>query len=101
MYKILELLLISKDNNISSDIPMQELLSIVVNPAYQGKGHAENLFNSLCYHFKEEGVSGFKIVVGNNLDRAHAFYMKMGSIPVKEIQVHTGEDSLVYIKYLS
>jgi ribosomal protein S18 acetylase RimI-like enzyme len=101
MYKIIEVLLLSKDGNISSDFPKQELLSIVVNPAYQGGGHAENLFNALCSHFREEGASGFKIVVGSNLDRAHAFYTKMGSIPVKEIQVHKGADSVVYVKNLS
>jgi len=101
IYKIIEILLISKDSNISSDLPKQELLSIVVNPAYQGGGHAENLFNALCTHFKEDGVSSFKIVVGSNLDRAQSFYTKMGSIPVKEIQVHKDSNSLVYVKKLS
>ena len=101
MYKIIEVLLISKDSNIFSDFPKQELLSIVVTPAYQGGGHAENLFNALCSRFIEEGASSFKIVVGSNLDRAHAFYTKMGSIPVKETQVHKGSDSVVYVKVLS
>ena len=101
MYKIIEVLLISKDSDMSSDLPKQELLSIVVNPVYQGGGHAENLFKALCAHFIEEGASSFSIVVGSNLDRAHAFYTKMGSIPVKEIQVHKGADSVVYVKELS
>ena len=101
VYKIIEILLMSKDNNISSGLPKQELLSIVVNPAYDGEGHAEKLFKALCSHFKEEGASSFSIVVGSNLDRAHAFYKKMGSIPVKEIQVHKGVDSVVYVKELS
>jgi ribosomal protein S18 acetylase RimI-like enzyme len=101
MYKIIEVLLISKDSNISSDFPKQELLSIVVAPAYQGGGRAENLFNALCSHFRKEGASSFNIVVGSNLDRAHAFYIKMGSVPVKEIQVHKGADSVVYVKDLS
>ncbi len=101
MHKILEVLLISKGSNISADLPKQELLSIVVNPAYQGGGHAENLFKALCFHFREEGAGSFRIVVGSNLDRAHAFYKKMGSIPVKEIQVHKGADSVVYVKELS
>ena len=101
MYKILEVLLISKGSNISANLPKQELLSIVVNPAYQGGGHAENLFKALCSHFKAEGASSFSIVVGSNLDRAHAFYTKMGSIPVKEIQVHKGADSVVYVKNLN
>ena len=100
MYKILEVLLISKGTNISADLPKQELLSIVVNPAYQGGGHAENLFKSLCSHFGAEGASSFRIVVGSNLDRAHAFYTKMGSIPVEEIQVHKGANSVVYVKEL-
>ena len=101
MYKIIEVLLITKDSSISSGFPRQELLSIVVNPAYQGRDHAENLFNALCSHFREEGASSFSIVVGSNLDRAHAFYTKMGSIPVKKIQVHKGTDSVVYVKDLS
>ena len=101
MYKIIEVLLISKGSNISADFPKQELLSIVVNPTYQGGGHAENLFKALCSHFREEGVSSFSIVVGANLDRAHAFYTKMGSIPVKQIQVHKGAGSVVYVKELS
>ncbi len=101
LYKIFEVLLISKGSNISADLPKQELLSIVVNPAYQGGGHAENLFKALCSHFRAEGASSFSIVVGSNLDRAHAFYTKMGSIPVKEIQVHKGTDSVVYVKELS
>ena len=101
MYKILEVLLISKGTNISAGLPKQELLSIVVNHAYQGGGHAENLFKALCSHFRAEGASSFSIVVGSNLDRAHAFYTKMGSIPVKEIQVHKGADSVVYVKELS
>ena len=100
MYKILEVLLISKGSNISADLPKQELLSIVVNPAYQGGGHAENLFKALCSHFRAEGASSFRIVVGSNLDRAHAFYTKMGSLPVEEIQVHKGTDSVVYVKKL-
>ena len=101
MHKIIEVLLISKGSNISPDLPKQELLSIVVNPAYQGGGHAKNLFKALCSHFKAEGANSFSIVVGSNLDRAHAFYTKMGSIPVNEIQVHKGANSVVYVKDLS
>ena len=100
MYKIIEILLISKGSNTSVDLPKQELLSIVVDPAYQGGGHAENLFKALCFNFRAKGASSFCIVVGANLDRAHAFYTKMGSIPVEEIQVHKGADSVVYVKEL-
>ena len=91
----------NKDSNISADLPKEELLSIVVNPTHQGEGHAENLFKALCSHFGAEGASRFSIVVGSNLVRAHAFYTKMGCVPVKEIQVHKGADSVVYVKELS
>ncbi len=100
MYKIIELFFITRGSNIPSDLPKQELLSIVVNPAYRGEGCAEKLFKSLCSHFSEDGVSSFRIIVGSNLGRAHAFYKKMGSIPVKEIQVHKGTSSVVYLKEL-
>jgi ribosomal protein S18 acetylase RimI-like enzyme len=101
IYKIIEVLLINKVSDISSDLPKQELLSIVVNSAYQGEGHAESLFKALCSHFRAEGVGSFRIFVGSNLDKAHGFYAKTGSIPVKEIQVHKGFDSVIYVKDLN
>ena len=98
MYKIIEVLLVTKKSNISDNLPKQELLSIVVNPVYQGGGHAESLFRALCIYFREDGTQSFKIVVGRSLARAHAFYIKMGCVSAKEIQVHKGNDSIVYIK---
>lgn len=100
IYKILEIFLISIGSKLPADLPRQELLSIVVNPNYQGQGYAENLFESLCSHFSKQGAGSFRIVVGSNLNRAHAFYTKMGSVPVKKIQAHKGTDSVVYIKML-
>lgn len=100
MYKIIEVLAISKDDNDSINLPKQELLAIVVNPAYQGGGYAENLFKALCSYFRAEGARGFRIVVGSHLARAHSSYLKMGCVPVKEIQVHKGADSVVYLKEL-
>ena len=43
-------------------------------------------------------MSSFKIIVGSDLDQAHAFYIKMGSAPAEEVQVHKGSNSVVYIK---
>lgn len=98
IYKIIEILLISKDIKISADLPKHELLSIAVNPFYQGGGHAEALFNGLCSHFKKEGAKNFKIVVGSSLQRAHSFYSKMGCMPVEDVEVHKGHHSVVYVK---
>ena len=98
IYKILEVVLMSKNNNVLTDLPQQELLSIVVNPYYQGGGHAESLFKALCIHFSAKGTRSFRIVVGSSLARAHSFYVKMGCTPVKEVQVHRGTNSVIYIK---
>lgn len=98
IYKIIEILTISKDGNSLIDLPQEELLSIVVSPIHQGGGNAENLFKALCSFFRSQGASRFKIVVGSDLDRAHAFYKKMGSMPAKEIQVHKGANSMIYVK---
>lgn len=101
IYKILEIFLMGIGSQLPANLPRQELLSIVVNPNYQGQGYAENLFKALCSHFSKQDASSFRIVVGRNLNRAHAFYTKMGSVPVKEIQAHKGTDSVVYVKKLS
>ena len=98
IYKILEILLINRSDKLLTDLPRQELLSIVVNPTHQGQGHAEKLFLSLCEHFKDSNVTEFRILVGGSLSRAHAFYTKLGSIPVAEIEVHKGQTSVIYIK---
>lgn len=98
IYKIIEILTISKDGNSLIDLPQEELLSIVVSPIHQGGGNAENLFKALCSFFRSQGASRFKIVVGSDLDRAHTFYKKMGSMPAKEIQVHKGANSMIYVK---
>lgn len=101
IYKIIEILTLSKDENSLIDLPKEELLSIVVSPTHQGGCHAENLFKALCSYFKSQGASSFRIVVGSNLARAHSFYKKMGAMPAKEIQVHKNADSVVYVKKLN
>jgi len=99
--KIIEILFIGKNNPILTGLPRHELLTIVVDPSCQGQGHAEDLFTSLCYYFKAVNVTNFKIVVGGDLARAHAFYLKMGCTVAGEIEVHKGKDSLVYVKQCS
>lgn len=98
VYKIAEILSVGKGGSATIDLPEEELLSIVVSKAYQGGGHAEELFEALCAHFRAEGATHFRIVVGGGLERAHAFYTRMGSTAVQEIQVHKGINSLIYVK---
>ena len=101
LLKIIEILRISKNNPVLKGLPRHELLTIVVDPEYQGQGHAEDLFSSLCTYFKAVNVANFKIVVGGDLARAHAFYLKMGCNVAGEIKVHKGKNSLVYVKHCS
>lgn len=96
--KVIEILLISKNNPVLTGLPRYELLTIVVDPLHQGQGYAEELFESLCGYFSAINVTSFKIIVGADLARAHAFYVKMGSVVVGEVEVHKGKDSLVYVK---
>lgn len=99
--KVIEILLISKNNPVLTGLPRYELLTIVVDPLHQGQGYAEELFESLCGYFSAINVMNFKIIVGGDLARAHAFYLKMGCIVAGEIEVHKGKDSLVYVKQCS
>ena len=93
--KIFETLLypVKKD----SDLPKAELLSIVVDETYRGKGISQRLFNKLTEEFKKDGIEKFKVVVGSNLLPACRFYEKMGGILHLEIEVHKGEKSRVYV----
>ena len=99
--KIFEIFFIGKNNPILKGLPQHELLTIVVDPAHQGQGHAEDLFASLCNYFNAANVKNFKIIVGLDLARAHAFYLKMGCTVAGEMQVHKGVHSLVYVKQCS
>ncbi len=79
------------------DMPDAELLSIVVNKDYQGKGISRDLFLELVCEFRKRNVNKFKVVAGNNLLAARKFYEKMGGVLLDEIEVHDGEKSKVYI----
>ena len=101
LLKIVEILRMSKNNPALKGLPRHELLTIVVGPQYQGQGHAGDLFASLCDYFQAINVANFKIVVGSDLARAHAFYLKMACNVAGGIEVHKGKDSLVYVKQCS
>ena len=98
LLRIIEILLISKNNPVLTGLPIHELLTIVVKPSHQGKGYAGDLFESLRSYFEMADVADFRIVVGAGLDRAHAFYVKMGCKVAGEVEIHKGKNSLVYVK---
>lgn len=93
--KTLETLTYPKKRDIN--LPEAELISIVVEEKFQEQGVAKLLFQALVEEFKKKGIEEFKIVVGSQLGKAKLFYEKMGGIFLKQIEVHKGEKSEVYI----
>jgi len=81
-------------------LPVAELLSIAVDPAYRGQHRADVLYRELCEHFTKCGVPAFKIVVGAALAPAHKFYKRMGAQAAAEVAVHGGAVSTVYVQAL-
>ncbi len=93
--KMVEVFLYSKTG--VSELPEAELLSIVVDPRYHGRGVAKDLFISLTSYFRKKRIKRFKIVVGDKLERAKKFYKKMGCRDIATIEVHKGEISKVLV----
>ena len=98
MIEILTLARRNRDNNKLNKLPPAELLSIVVAPAFRGRGYAEKLYYHLANFFITSDQDSFKIVVGSTLESAHRFYRRMGAQPFTEIEVHEGCNSVVYIQ---
>lgn len=92
--KILENFLYPQKND---RLVKAELLSIAIEPNYQGKNIGGKLFNGFNSEMEKIGVKKYKIVVGGNLDNANRFYNKMGCLRVGEIEVHENEPSNLYI----
>jgi ribosomal protein S18 acetylase RimI-like enzyme len=99
LYRIAEILLHSR-SRVATDLPAAELFSIAVIPEARGTGCAERLYRGLCDHFAAAGVPAFRIVAGQGLDPAHAFYRRMGARPKEEVHVHGGALSTVYVQLL-
>lgn len=84
-----------------ANLPKAELYSIAVSPEFRGTGVAEQLYQSLRSDFSERGVTEFKVVVGDMLAPAQAFYRKMGAEPKLTLQVHDGVGSTVFVDRLT
>jgi ribosomal protein S18 acetylase RimI-like enzyme len=78
-----------------SPLPAAELFSFAVAPSARGQGVADSLYRGLVGHFSSKGLPEFRIVVGASLYAAHRFYRRMGALPVRTIEVHAGEKSIV------
>ena len=81
----------------SASLPEAELLSMAVGETYQGRGVGQELFAHLVEEYRRRGVNCFKVVVGDTLERANKFYLKVGCRKRGEYEVHRGEKSNVYV----
>lgn len=87
--------------NSTSTLPDFELLSIAVVPDQRRNGVAKRLYDELFDYASRNQISGFKIVVGEQLEGAHKFYLGMGAAPTAEIYVHGNQKSVVYVQIVT
>lgn len=78
-------------------LPRAEIVNFVVAPSARGSGAAEALFARLTQWFQENGCGQFKIVTGEQQQRAHGFYLKMGAQLHSHTSIHAGDRSRVYL----
>jgi ribosomal protein S18 acetylase RimI-like enzyme len=79
------------------EMPSAELLDLAVKPESRGSGLAQKLFFEFDQQLAQKGIQEFKITTGQSLPWAHRFYEKLGAEKVKEIEIHKGERTFVYL----
>ncbi len=79
------------------DYAVPELLSIVVDKSYAGKGYGKELLGCLEQEFRRSNAKDYKVLVGSQLE-ANRFYVNNGFVRVKEIELHKSAISYLYVK---
>ncbi|MFT4667425.1 MAG: ribosomal protein S18 acetylase RimI-like enzyme [Granulosicoccus sp.] len=100
IWRILELLMYPSKEDKTAQFPKPELLTLAVTDDVRGKGVANALYDELSKYFRTKRVRGFRIMVGDELERAKGFYMKMGAEKKSKIQVHGSLDSWIFVQWL-
>lgn len=78
-------------------LPRAEVINVVVEPAWRGRGVADRLLAKLMEWFAAQGETEVKAVSGDQLTRAHRFYEKSGARLEGRTSVHKGVGSRVYV----
>jgi ribosomal protein S18 acetylase RimI-like enzyme len=81
----------------ADSLPKAELISIVVDEKRRSGGIAKDLLAALEREFFRQGISQFKVYAGAENKRACSFYEKLGGKFMKQIEVHKGEISNLYV----
>jgi len=79
------------------DLPKAELLGIAVLSEFQGQGISRQLLDSFFIEMKKRNIESFKVIVGENLDRAVRFYEKNDFKFHSKSFVHKDMPSRIYI----
>jgi ribosomal protein S18 acetylase RimI-like enzyme len=90
--KIIETLFYPKGDDVKA-----ELLTIAVKSNFQGRGFAAKMFGAFIEEMRKNNVKLFKVLVGEELLPAISFYEKSGFKFLKEVEVHRGHKSKIYI----
>jgi len=94
--KIIETLKYPKKEK-RSHLPESELFTVAVEKEFQGQGLIQNIFKAFILEMKHRNINEFKVVVGESLPRAIAFYEKMGFKFHSSIHIHEKKPSRIYI----
>lgn len=79
------------------NLPKAELLTMAVARDCQGRGAAKDMFAVFLGEMKARGVKTFRVLVGESLPGAIAWYEKQGFRLAHSISVHGKEPSRMYV----
>ncbi|KKW33870.1 MAG: hypothetical protein UY78_C0001G0028, partial [Parcubacteria group bacterium GW2011_GWA1_53_13] len=68
---------------------------------FQGRGVAKEMFTLFLGEMRARGVKVFRVLVGEKLQRAIAWYEKQGFRLAKSMSVHGKERSRIYLYTIS
>ncbi len=82
--------------SVHDELPGSEILNFCVAEGMQGKGVGKKLFSALCDEYSAKGIRKLRIVTGSEQKTAQWFYESKGAQLVSRVQIHGGDESLVY-----
>lgn len=77
-------------------LPGAELLGIAITGEFQGRGLGNVILAEFVKEMKKRNIAAFKVVVGEELKQAIAFYEKNNFTFAKNINIHGKAPSRVY-----